>query len=235
MRSSQRSWTRSQRDVRLNASRLQLSALQPLGGCQPPASQSPPRPPTPRDLVRTTVPGACTFGTGAFSFWQPLLRPVLCQCLISSLRSTACQRRRGRGSGSAADPDRADVECQARLTRAADQLAGALQSAHCLPSSGTPGLHTSLHMPLGPSCPGVTADTALSPHSTVQAREVSTLLVLVRARREGTVRRVACAAFWSDWGQVKRLIHILRLRVTSLLSAERGPAEGGRVGLATGT
>ena len=34
--------------------------------------------PTPRDLVHTTVPGACTFGIGAFSFWQPCFQPFFC-------------------------------------------------------------------------------------------------------------------------------------------------------------
>lgn len=38
--------------------------------------------PTPRDLVHITVPGACTFGIGAFSFWQPCYPPLFCSSVL---------------------------------------------------------------------------------------------------------------------------------------------------------
>lgn len=38
--------------------------------------------PAPRDLVHITVPGACTFGIGAFSFWQPSYQSFFCSSVL---------------------------------------------------------------------------------------------------------------------------------------------------------
>lgn len=38
--------------------------------------------PTRRDLVHITVPGACTFGIGAFSFWQPCYQSLFCSSVL---------------------------------------------------------------------------------------------------------------------------------------------------------
>lgn len=44
--------------------------------------QLPPSSPAPRDLVPIIVPGACTFGIGAFSFWQPCYQSLFCLSVL---------------------------------------------------------------------------------------------------------------------------------------------------------
>lgn len=91
-------------NVDLNAFCLQLSAPRPRAGAGLPLPGPTPRP-APRDSVRTTVPGARTFGIGAFSFWQPrspscfcfsvsflLCHPLLAKDDVAEAGGRACRR-----------------------------------------------------------------------------------------------------------------------------------------------
>lgn len=225
----------------LNNFCLQLSALQPLGGCLPLVSRFPTSTTqlqeiwsVPLHLVLVhleLVPsplGNHIIRPGSVSVSR-FFFTVHCLPKTTSLRS---------GAGAlAAGSDSADLECQAHLTEGSRLAGEGFIKVHIVPCPlACLAFHTSLHIPFGPSCTDVTTNTALSLHSTVQAREASTSSVLVSAGWKGTdslqrgMRRL-----WLDWEQVKRFVHTLRLPESLLFSQQTvGLPRVGRVGLATG-
>lgn len=130
-------WTCSFKGMWTSTLSALSSASQPQDGCHPLFSRFPTTTTQLQEIGPHTVPGACTFGIGAFSFWQPCSQS--CSVVVSYFFNVYClpkmtSPRLETGEG-AADSDRADFKCQVSSTEGVSIAGGGYESTRLSPSS----------------------------------------------------------------------------------------------------